>query len=461
MAIKHKITLSISLLLILVLVAFWLSLKLQLQQTLAQQTDTLGNILARQTADSVTELVLANDVLGLNVVVNQLAREDGVANITITDVDGRELTSTALQGLFEEDGSTQYVAPVTLQGAVAGYVSLSLDESLLRNPVTRPDALFFVIIAAGLVLVLAASHAIAAQITTPVLELVDMTEADADTDPDTLIERRDEFGLLGQRIADLIWRQRELEEQIDVIGAPHEDPENTAGLKAERRTVTLLHVQVANSAKVLDLLHPGTLSTLLQQFQFYLRQAARLYRGVVVRVNGDSVLVAFDTRRCQDEHAFDALCCAQLFMRLMQKVADTQRARKAQALEFCLAVYSGEAYFSAIWRKSRGEDDKQRQESVIGKPVALVMELATLCRPGEILVSESSFELADGNNRFGAQPNRKVTLDSGGVNLMIYALGINAGTHSELLDRQSQHLLPDQARADGDEPSPARAPDQQ
>lgn len=453
MAIKHKITLGFSLLLTLVLLAFWLSLKLQLQQTLAQQTDMLGNILARQTADSVTELVLANDVLGLNVVVNQLAREDGVANITISDVDGRELTSTALQGMLEQDGSKPYVAPVTLQGAVAGYVALSLDESFLSNPVTRPDALFFIIIAAGLVLVLAASHAIAAQVTTPVLELVDMTEADDSVDPDALVvTRRDEFGLLQQRIADLIWRQRELEEQIDVIGAPRANPEDAPGLKAERRTVTLLHVQVANSAKALDLLHPGTLSTLLQQFQFYLRQAARLYRGVVVRVNGDSALVAFDTRRCQDEHAFDALCCAQLFMRLMQKVAETQRAQKAQALEFCLAVYSGDAYFSPIWRKPRNDDDKQRQESVIGKPVALVMELATLSRPGEILVSEPSFALADGNNRFDAQPSRKVELDSGKVNLLIYALDAGAGDHSDLLDRQCHHLLPDQARSEPDQP---------
>ncbi|MDY6983987.1 MAG: adenylate/guanylate cyclase domain-containing protein [Pseudomonadota bacterium] len=447
MAIKHKITLSVSLLLILILVAFWLALKLQLQQTVAQQTDTLGNILARQTADSVTELVLANDVLGLNVVVNQLARANGVANITITDVDGRQLTSTRMQGLREEDGSTPYVAPVTLQGAIAGYVSLSLDESFLANPVTRPDAVFFLIIGAGLVLVFAASHAIAAQVTTPVLELVRMTEADDDTDPDALVvNRRDEFGLLQQRIADLIWRQRELEEQIDVIGAPREDPEDASGLKAERRTVTLLHVQVANSAKALDLLHPGTLSTLLQQYQFYLRQAARLYRGVVIRVNGDSALVAFDTRRCQDEHAFDALCCAQLFMRLMQKVAEDQRVRKAQALEFCVAVFSGDAYFSPIWRKQKADEEKQRQESVIGKSVDFVMELASHCRAGEILVSESSFALADGNNRFGAQQSRKVALDSDEASLVIYTLPATAGTHSDLLERQRQHLLPDQTQ---------------
>lgn len=448
MAIKHKITLSFSLLLILVLVAFWLSLKLQLQQTLAQQTDALGEILARQTADSVTELVLANDVLGLNVVVNQMAREDGVADVTITDVDGRILTSTAIQGMPETDGNKAYVAPVTLQDAVAGYVTLHLDESFLSNPVTRPDALFFVIIAAGLVLVLAASHAIAAQVTMPVLDLVELTEADdVDIDPETFaVTRNDEFGLLQQRIAELLWRQRELEDQIEVIGAPGEDPEETGGLKAERRTTTLLYVQVANSSKALDLLHPGTLSTLLQQFQFYLRQAARLYRGVVVRVNGDSALVAFDTRHCQDEHAFDALCCAQLFVRLMHKVADAQHARKAQALEFCLAVYSGDAYFSPVWKKARNEDDKQRQESVIGKPVSLVMELAGHSRPDEILVSEASFELADGNNRFGEQQSREIALDTGSLNLVTYALLPEAGSHSELLDRQCQHLLPEQAR---------------
>lgn len=453
MVIKHKITLSFSLLLILVLVAFWLSLKLQLQQTVAQQTDTMGEILARQTADSVTELVLANDLLGLNVVVNQLAREAGVANVTITDVDGRVLTSTALQGVLDTDGSKPYVVPVTLQGAVAGYVTLYLDESFLSNPVTRPDALFFVIIAAGLVLVVAASHAIAAQVTTPVLELIELTDTDAgEIDPETLvITRQDEFGLLQQRIVDMLWHQRELEDQIEVIGAPEEDPEETSGLKAERRMSTLLFIQVANSGKALDLLHPGTLSTLLQQFQFYLRQAARLYRGVVVRVNGDSALVAFDTRRCQDEHAFDALCCAQLFLRLMQKVAAAQRARKAQALEFCLAAYSGDAYFSPVWKKARNEEDKQRQESVIGKPVTLVTELASHCQPGEILVSEPSFEQADGNNRFGAQASRTITLDTGSLNLVTYTLMADAGSHSELLDRQCQHLLPEQARSGSDQ----------
>jgi uncharacterized membrane protein affecting hemolysin expression len=122
MAIKSRIALSFSFLLVLILAAFWLSLKLQLEQTLSRQTDTLGGILAKQTAGSVTELVLANDLLGLNVVLNQLAGEPGIASITIKDVDGKVLVATT--GAGTENAGTAYIAPITLQDAVAGTVSL-------------------------------------------------------------------------------------------------------------------------------------------------------------------------------------------------------------------------------------------------------------------------------------------------------------------------------------------------
>lgn len=447
MAIKHKIALSFSLLLTLVLAAFWLSLKLQLEQTLAQQTDTLGRILAKQTADSVTELVLANDLLGLNVVLNQLAQEPGVASVTIADVDGLVLASTTTQRPINQADETQYVAPVTLQGAVAGNVFLALDEDLLSNPVARPDTLFWLIIAAGLVLATATAWALAAHFTTPLLELLADSDNDDPENPQpVVVDRNDEIGLLQQRFADLLYRQRELEDLIEETGMPEIDPDTTANLKAERRMATLLVVQVAHSNTAIELLHPATLSTLLQQYQFYLRQAARLYRGVVTRINGDTVLVSFDVRHCQDEHAFAALCCAQLFLRLMHKVGFAQRARHAQALEFHLAIHSGDVYYSPIWTKARATEEKTRPESVIGKPVELVNELVEHCETAEILVSELSYDLADGDERFHADFSRQIALGEDNLMLMTYSLSPETGTHSELLDRQCQHLLPDLAR---------------
>lgn len=456
MAIKHKIALSFSLLLILVLAAFWLSLRLQLSQTLSQQTDTLGDILSRQIADSVTELVLANDLLGMNVVLNQLARQNGVASVTLADVDGKVLASTAGAEVAAQL-STPYIAPITLQDAVAGYVQLHLDTTLLSNPVAQPDTLLYLIIAFGLVLVLATSYALASHLTTPLHTLLVRTDpetldaADAGEDAlEHLVDRRDETGLLQQRFADLLYRLRELEELTATTGIPDEDPEQQGGLRPERRMATLLLVQVANSDTAIELLHPATLAKLLQQYQFYLRQAARLYRGVVSRISGDTVLVSFDTRRCQDEHAFDALCCAQLFLRLMHELATAQRSRHAQALEFSLAVHSGDVYFSPIWIKTRAGEERPRVESVIGKPVRLAEELLVECYPGELLVSELCYDLADGKARFDTVDDRKVTLGADRLELIAYSLSPTAGAHNELLERQVQHLLPDLTQSAAD-----------
>jgi class 3 adenylate cyclase len=209
---------------------------------------------------------------------------------------------------------------------------------------------------------------------------------------------------------------------------------------------TLLVVQVVNSNTALELLHPATLSTLLQQYQYYLRQAARLYRGSVNRINGDTMLVSFDIRQCQEEHAFNAICCAQLFLSLMEKVAASHHARNAQALDFRVAIHSGAVYFSPIWIKQRPEGDKTRPESVIGKPVELAVELLAHSRPDSILVSELSYDLAEGNTRFETDNAEQISVGADNLTLITHSLSSATGDHSELLERQCQHLLPETVR---------------
>lgn len=446
MAIKYKIALSFSLLLVLILAAFWLSLKLQLEQTLSRQTDTLGQILARQTADSITELVLANDLLGLNVVLNQLAGEEGVASITIKDVDGKILVATT--GAEAENTGTLYIAPITLQDAVAGTVSLHLDESLQNNPVAQPHGLFYLIIVAGVVLVAVTASALSSHLTQPLQELLEHTDLSASEEdlPEIVVTRHDEIGQVQQRFHELMTRQRELEDHIEVTGLPDLALEEQSGSKPESRMATLVAVQVVNSNTALELLHPATLSTLLQQYQYYLRQAARLYRGVVNRINGDTMLVSFDIRQCQEEHAFNAICCAQLFLSLMQKVAANNHARNAQALDFSVAIHSGAVYFSPIWTKQRLEGDKSRPESVIGKPVELASELLAYSAPDSILVSELSYDLAEGNSRFATENAQQLSLGADKLTLITYSLSAATGNHGELLERQCQHLLPETIR---------------
>ncbi len=327
-------------------------------------------------------------------------------------------------------------------------MSLYLDESLQSNPVAQPRGLFYLIIGAGVLLVIVTAWALSSHLTQPLHELIDQTDMSASDGalPEIAVTRQDEIGLVQQRFLELLNRQRELEDYIEVIGLPDPAVEEQSSAKPERRMATLLMVQVMNSNTALELLHPATLSTLLQQYQYYLRQAARLYRGVVNRINGDTMLVSFDIRQCQEEHAFNAICCAQLFLSLMEKVAATHHARNAQALDFSVVVHSGAVYFSPIWIKQRTEGDKSRPESVIGKPVELAGELLAHGRSGSILVTELSYDLAEGNTRFATDNAEQISVGADKLALITYSLSPAAGDHSELLERQCQHLLPETLR---------------
>ena len=286
------------------------------------------------------------------------------------------------------------------------------------------------------------------QITRPLEVLV---EADTDAEEPSRIELSSiaQLRQLQLKFLELLNRQNELEEQISSTGLPAPEDEDQRLSKAERRMTTLVAIEVVNIQTVIELLHPGTLSTLLQQFQFYVRQSARLYRGVVTRMHGDMALLTFDIRHCQEDHAFNALCFSQLFTLLMQQVADAQKQKKAQSLEFKIAVHSGDAYFSPLWRKAKQDQDTPRQESVIGKPVDLVQQLLNHSSNGTILVSKLTYDLADGQRRFGLPQAREVTLADMNMNLNTYILPASAGTHAELLQRQCRHLLPEQQPQQG------------
>ena len=446
MSIKQKFAFSYSLMLIVLVSVFALMAHLVFTRSIETQASNFAQTLAKQTADSVTELVLANDLLGLNVVLGQLTQEPGFESATITDVDGRILASTLQPGSPVPKTGRLYQSPITLQDSVAGQVIFVFDDTLLDEPKSRFLYLYAGSLAIGLLVACVLSWILCEQITAPLLVLLDQAEDVAIGDEKAVItvDRDDEIGHLQQRMADMFRHQRELEEQLAVTGMPDPEPSDMQLQRPERRMATLLVVEVVNSTAAVELLHPATLSTLLQQYQFYLRQASRLYRGVVTQLSGDRAIVAFDVRQCQDEHAFNAICCGQLFLQLMQRLGDLQRSRNGQQLEFHLAVHSGDLFFSPIWNNAKQEKDSPRRETVIGTTVALVQELLAHAAASHILVSELSYDLANGNLRLPVEPGVPVHTDK--RTMLTYSVPADCGAHRELLDKQCQYLLPEQSR---------------
>ena len=97
MSIKQKFAFSYSLMLIVLVSVFALMAHLVFTRSIETQASNFAQTLAKQTADSVTELVLANDLLGLNVVLGQLTQEPGFESATINPLlDDRQHVSRQL-----------------------------------------------------------------------------------------------------------------------------------------------------------------------------------------------------------------------------------------------------------------------------------------------------------------------------------------------------------------------------
>ena len=135
--VSTKFTVTGCLFLVLAMCVFWLISSYSNRSLLQQQADRLGQALAEQTAIQLTELILANDLISMNVVLNRLAEATGVQRISVLSVDNAVLAQA--EGLGEAirplvplpvplaSIRAQYEAPITLNDAVAGTVRLELN----------------------------------------------------------------------------------------------------------------------------------------------------------------------------------------------------------------------------------------------------------------------------------------------------------------------------------------------
>ena len=418
--------------LILTLGTLWVLTKNEVEHNLQIQADDLGNTIAQQTADSVKELVLANDLLGLNVVINQLTRSGNISQISVFDVDSNLLARSGT-AIINNPINTRYDAEITLQDAVAGTIQLELNTDKLASNLNYLNYYFLGSLLVGLAVALAIAFAISSHITNPIIELRKALE-----DPDEYIlsndeQRLDEIGALQTACMSLLEKYQEnRSHQMSLAGFNNKS--NTT-IQSCKLMTSLLVIKVVNVNTAIELLHPSTLSFLLNEYNTYLKQAARLYGGTLQRFTGDSALISFDTRACGEEHSFNAVCCAQLFLLLMQRINQSHHANKAQALQFRLAIHSGETFFTT-------DSSTEKKEAVLGKTLETCYFLCKKSQPGQLLISETTYSQADVENRLQSSDSIEITMPTDNMSFMAYLISPAMGSYSELLEKQSLHILP-------------------
>jgi uncharacterized membrane protein affecting hemolysin expression len=444
MRIGHKLALTSAVVVVLAMSVFWLVTNSTTESILRQQADSLGESIARQTAILVTELVLSNDLISMNVVLNQLTRDAAISQAAILNVDDQVIAIAGAQrgaAIDRDQIFGSYVSPISLQGSLAGYVRINLDQSYIERGVTRNFT--FMLIALGLLVLVAisvttalAQHYISFPLHTLLLRLQQLRHGEIELCP--FAERNDEIGLLIQeynRLAYMLERGaqgRPVLPQEGFAALAEDDEEDTEPSGVTMGSV--LHIQISNYQSLLQGERRASVSR-LNACYFYATQVAELYNGNIEVCAEDTLLISFGARQMDDEHAFHGCCSALLFLLLMQRVNQLARSNGMPRIECQAGLHSGELLTGVLSPLGRN------RYTIAGESLNIVRKIAHNGAPGALIVSEQALIHAGGDARMISEQYSEF-FDAAQDHLVAtYLIRQPAPGLKALLDSQAEHLL--------------------
>jgi uncharacterized membrane protein affecting hemolysin expression len=204
------------LLVLMALIIYAWIMGMQFKHAMEQQANALGQSLTTQTAASATELLVANDILSLNVLLSNLVRNPLVAHAAIYSVDNRVLAESGARPkrnlLGDEEGL--FSTPISFQEVIAGHLRISLDMQQFQQPMTISLQSMGVLGAILLALTLLLSLRLGRQLSVPLMQLR-LWLRDPDN-PAPGAGRQDEIGDLARQLqARLVPEEPEPEIELD------------------------------------------------------------------------------------------------------------------------------------------------------------------------------------------------------------------------------------------------------
>ena len=444
------------LLLLLAMSVFWLISHFYVQDVLQQQADRLGRTLATATAEDAAMLMLANDPAGLQRMLEGLAAEANIAEVTLLDVEGQMIASAAAppsaasaQAPVQSQGQTVphtllplpfslsrlsrvYEAPLWLGDSAAGRVRVSLDLSYME--VHLMNKLFLVIAATALMMILAVSlsrshfnNLVSFPLQTLRFALGRIRHGKIEQCPEPgqdneLSSTIRQFNATAEFLArntvfNALYRRRAADTNID-MSLPGEE------------AVTLMCVNLANYQYLASTLPNEQLALLLNKYYFLLGRTVQLYSGRVIYCTEGELLVNFGMNAVAEEQAFHAVCAGQLFLRLLASI--NLLGQKRVAARYHLAIHSGQA-ISGLYSPVTGGND-----ILTGRTVDVAWQICDECPDNRLLISKDCYERAGAGSRVDADPFSKREED--GL-VMTYLVREPMADYRLLLERQAGQLL--------------------
>src|SRR5262247_6706 len=175
-----------------------------------------------------------------------------------------------------------------------------------------------------------------------------------------------------------------------------------SALEGERKQVTVLFCDLANSTALAKRLGPEHMHTLLNRFFALALDAVHRYEGTINQFLGDGFMALFGAPLAHEDHARRAVLAAVALQRLLQDRQAELGEPYGVTCVFRMGLNTGLVVVGSIGNNLRMD------YSAIGDTTNLAARLQQLAEPGTILISDVTRRLVEGSVYLEALPAAQV-----------------------------------------------------
>lgn len=426
-SLRFKFALLMALVIALFIVGGLFLAERNMRRSLVRESIDKGVGVARAVAFNAEDPLLTGDDLYLFSAVKTASRSQGVVYAVIVDEKGKVRAASDMSlvdkawhwpaGVGREERGDGYLlrrsseggglldveVPIMLVGDQPlrlGSIHLGISQRQVGRAIAdlrRQLALFSLL---GLAVASAIAYLLASLFVRPVDALVAGVRAigEGRLDQEIRTPHNDELGLLTRAFNGMAAKLREkefvektLERYVskplaqEILSHRHE-----LKLGGEEKDVTILFSDIRGFTALAEGLPPAAVVDLLNEYFARMVQVVGRFEGMVDKFMGDAVLALFGAPMAVGNEAMRAVCCALAMQQAIDKFNRDGEKLGRQPLAVGIGINTGPVVAGNVGSALRME------YTVIGDSVNVAARLQALAGPGEILISEETFNRVQG-----------------------------------------------------------------
>jgi len=477
--IAYKLALIITLLIVVGMTLLGMVIVKNQTQLLRQQMHEFGQTVVTQLAESSKELVLSDDRLGLKVLINNLGSNDHLLGAVIYSDNGKVLVSRGVvpkQDILDlyhrarqlgnnsytfdwhwtnrdqhSVNVVSYLVPIRFHKLVAGHALITFSADTMSQAIH--DAIRAIVAATVLMIVLGiiTSVVMGRRLSRPIHDLMDASRAiDQGNLRYRIRDRRnDEIGHLMDAFNTMaagLLEKSQVENAFSRFvstNVARQILENLDHIKlgGQHMKGSVLFADIVGFTSMSEKLTPDEVAKLLNEYFSYISLASQLHRGTIDKYMGDCAMVVFGIPDSDEEHAFNAVSCAVMIQRLVERL-NAQRVREGKfPIHFRIGVNSG-----TMLAGNMGSQERM-QYTVVGDSVNLAARLYDAAGAGQIIVTEEFCNDPSVQGRIIARRHKSIRLRGKSRPVTTHLVRDVAATYRESMDAQITEIIGDRSVA--------------